>query len=457
MNDGDFRGSVRRTIDTKDRARANHHIRVAHLLRKYDPREWGGTETAVRELLTGLRANGAESVVYAPHLESEIEPDRDLLHKDGFDVHRFRAFLPILGSNETDRKRLVALGGNIMSFDAPLQLLRDSSLDLIHTHALNRLGGIGRFIARRRGIPFVVTIHGGYLDMPQTAAEKLAEPLREGFDYGKCFGWLLRSRHVVEDADAVITINPREAELLRAAFPTLRVEQIPHGVPSARYAQDQRQAAESCWPTIRGKTILLLVARIDRLKNQGFLVDMLPEIKRRLPNAVLVLAGPVTDTEHERYVRSRVNELGLENSVLLTGALAPEDPRLIGLYQCAHLFVLPSLTEPFGLVMLEAWAAGCPVIASATSGAKQLIRKGENGHMFQPDDAHSFFEALGNVVENELHRKTLGEAGQRMVRTEFDSVVVARRVRNLYADLCATRKNKPVASTFADITMQGGF
>jgi glycosyltransferase involved in cell wall biosynthesis len=282
----------------------------------------------------------------------------------------------------------------------------------------------------------VATIHGGYLDLPQASADQLAAPSRGGIDYGKFFGWLLRSRHVIEDADAVITVNPREAELLRAAFPALRVELMPHGVSLTRYAQDHRDAAVQFLPSIQGRTPLLLVGRIDGVKNQAFLVNQMPEIQRRIPNAILVLVGPVTDAEYDRYVRSRIRDLGLENSVFMPGPLAPDDPRLIGLYQCAHLFVLPSLAEPFGLVMLEAWASGCPVIASATSGAKQLVREGENGFLFQHGDEPSFFHALGRAFESEECRKALGNAGRNMVRAQFDTLALVRHVRNLYADLC---------------------
>ena len=155
-------------------------MRVAHVLRKYDPREWGGTETAVRELLGGLRANNIDSVVYAPHIEGFVDRDQDMLQIDGFDVRRFHAFVPVIGASAADRKCLEAIGGNIVSLDAPFRLLREPALDVIHTHALNRLGGIARFVARRRRIPFVVTIHGGYLDLPMAAAQKPAAPAKRG-------------------------------------------------------------------------------------------------------------------------------------------------------------------------------------------------------------------------------------------------------------------------------------
>lgn len=419
-------------------------IRVAHVLRKYDPCEWAGTETAVHDLLTGLREHQVQSVVYAPNLpNTEMDlPNTmpDPLIQSGFTVRRFRSLLPILGAHDRDRKRLMAMGGNIISFDAPWKLLREPALDVIHSHALNRIGGAARLIARRRNIPFVVTIHGGYLDLPKDTADKLAAPARRSVDYGRAFGWLVRSRRVVEDADAVITINPREAELLRAKFPRLRVELIPHGIPARRYAEDHRDSAMTEFPFLQGQTILLFVGRIDAVKNQGFVIEQMHRIRKLVPNAILVLAGPVTDTAYEQHLRALIRARGLDHCVFITGALAPGDPRLVGLYQCAHLFILPSLAEPFGLVMLEAWASGCPVVAGATSGAKQLVRPGENGYLFDVDDVNTFFDALRRAFASEEHRKALGEAGRRRVHSVFDTNIVAQRVHDLYAELCAHRR-----------------
>ena len=94
-------------MKTNDSANKRGTMRVAQVLRKYDPREWGGTETALRELLRGLRENDTESVVFAPNPEKPVERDKDVLRNDGFDVQRFRALVPTLSI----RKDSWRLGG----------------------------------------------------------------------------------------------------------------------------------------------------------------------------------------------------------------------------------------------------------------------------------------------------------------------------------------------------------
>jgi glycosyltransferase involved in cell wall biosynthesis len=188
-------------------------MRVAHILRKYNPAEWGGTETAVKRLLDGLRTHHTEVVVYCPECPGVWR--RDPLMEAGHQVERFRAFVPVAGISLQQKEQLIAVGGNLMSFDLLWKLHRAPGLSVIHTHALNRLGGIAATVARRRRIPLVVTIHGGVLDLPAVVQQKLMEPLRGGVEWGKIFGWLLRSRRVLEQAQAIITCNRREAALLK--------------------------------------------------------------------------------------------------------------------------------------------------------------------------------------------------------------------------------------------------
>jgi glycosyltransferase involved in cell wall biosynthesis len=212
-----------------------------------------------------------------------------------------------------------------------------------------------------RRLPFVITIHGGVLDLPLALKESFARGPQVGWEWGKVFGAILRSRKLLADADAILTCNTREAELLQKKYPHQRIQVQPHGVDTAKFAVDCRAAARQAWPAICGKQVLLDVARIHSVKNQAWLVEQLPEILRRNPDAILVLAGACTDQPYGDALLNRIRELGLEQKVILTGGLAPDDPRLLGLYQSAAVVILSSLSETFGLVLLEGRARDGPI------------------------------------------------------------------------------------------------
>jgi len=290
-------------------------------------------------------------------------------------------------------------------------------------------------VAKRRKLPFVVTIHGGYLDLPETLRRQMDDPSYGGVEWGKAFGALFNSRRVVPDADAILTCNEREAALLREKFPGKRIRVQPHSVPVKIFEQDHRAAARAAFPQLEGKRLILLVGRVDPVKNQHWVVERVPAILMKHPDVVVVLAGACTDAEYGRALELSVCELGLQEKVLMPGGFSPGDPRLIGLMQQAAVVILPSISETFGLVILEAWAAGAPVISSRTSGASALMQHGENGWLFNLENPQEFHEALDQVLGNQKSAAVAAAKGRELARCTYDTAVLAGHVRALYEEL----------------------
>jgi len=407
-------------------------MQTVHLLRKYDPAQWGGTETAVQRLFAGLREHGAESVVYCPSMKRIAE--KDPLAAAGHRIERFKSFVPIVGISPQRKRQIISVGGNLMSLDLLPRLLREKDTAIIHTHALGRIGGIGRVAARLRHIPLVVTIHGGVLDLPAEMKKDFNRPVG-GWEWGKIFGLFLQSRRLLVDADAIIACNENEARLLREKHPGKRVVVQPHGVPLDVYQDDRREQALEAFPQIRGKQVLLVLGRIDPVKNQGWLIDQAPRIFQKFPNAMIVLAGACTDEAYGEKLRIRIDCLGLQQRVLLTGGLPPNDPRLIGLLQAANVLVLPSKSETFGLVVLEAWATGTMVLSTRTSGACTLVHHGENGWLFDLDKPETFHQPLAQALSNsDTARRVLRRGGDE-VHTRYNIKALAGRMKALYDEL----------------------
>lgn len=411
-------------------------MRTVHLLRKLDDKEWGGTETAIVRLFEGLKENGVESVAYCPRLEHRAGADTI---GPGCRVKRFRAFIPVFGLSRERRRQLTAVGGNLMSFDLMPSLWRERDAQIIHTHVLGRLGGLARVVARRRRIPFVVSIHGGAMDLPEKMRQSIQAARKEGWEWGRPLGWILGSRELFRDADAIIACNETEATLLRKSYPDKRVVVQPHGIPLNVYQKDQRQAALEAFPQIQGRQMLLCLGRIDPIKNQAWLIDQMPEICRKHSKALLVLTGPCTNEPYGQAVDKKIAELGLKDRVLQTGALPPNDPRLIGLLQESSAVVLPSVSETFGLIILEAWVAGAAVLSSRASGPAALIRQGENGWLFSLDQPDCFHQALDRTLEDPALAKKLARAGAK-ASAEFGLGAMASRLKSLYEELIQEKR-----------------
>jgi starch synthase len=410
---------------------AKASCRVAHLLRKCNPAEWGGSEAAIERLCQGLQQHGVESIVYCPRLDYDL-PGEPWEHIAS--VRRFRAVIPVWGLRSEDRRQMIRVGGNLMSFQLVGQLWREPDLKLIHTHALGRVGGIGMTIARMRRLPFVVTIHGGVMDLPFGVTGRPDAPGKYGLEWGKIFGLIFKSRRILEEADAIVTCNPTEAELLRAELPSRRIVVQPHGIPLALYGVNQREAALKAFPQLEGRQTFLCAGRLDPIKNPSWLIEQWPEVLRRHRKALLVLAGPCTDPAYGAELERRIHELGLAKHVVLTGGLPPADPRLVGLFQWARALVLASRSETFGLVIIEAWAAGTPVVASRTSGACALIQSQRHGWLFDLEKPNEFHRAMDDVLlRPELVGRTVATNHETVL--EHDQMAVAGRMKRLYDEL----------------------
>jgi alpha-maltose-1-phosphate synthase len=424
-------------------------MRIAHLLRKYNPAEWGGTETVIHQLFDGLRHHSVESIVYCPRLSPNGSngahaPNghniRDPLADAGCLVNRFNACVPVWGISEEKRRQLISVGGNLLSFDLLRQLWSAREFSVIHSHTLGRVAGVGLTIARQKKIPFVVTIHGGLYDLPAPMSRSFNAPQREGWEWGKPFGLLLRARRVLDYADAVLTCNAREAELVRERHPGRIVMVQPHGVRAELYETDYRLIAHQAFPAIRGRDVLLSLGRIDPVKNQAWLVGQMSAVLQRHPKALLVLAGACTDEAYGIALEKKIAELGLRDRVLLTGKLPPSDPRLIGLMQEARVAILQSISETFGLVILEAWAAGTPAISSRTSGASALIAHGKTGWLFDLEQPAEFHAALDTTLTQPEHVRPVVAAARERVVADFDTRALSGKLRDLYHELHDRRR-----------------
>jgi glycosyltransferase involved in cell wall biosynthesis len=246
---------------------------------------------------------------------------------------------------------------------------------------------------------------------------------------------MLRARRLMDQADAIITLNPREAALIRKRHPGRRVVVEPHGVPTELFAAESRPAAMQAFPELRGRSVLLVLGRIDPIKNQEWLIAEAAELARRHPEAVLVFVGASTNREYSNAIESRIVRDGLHGRVLMAGCLPFGDPRLIGLLQEARAVILPSRSETFGLVIVEAWAAGTPVISSRTSGAVALVEDGVNGILFDLERPETFHSAVDLVLSKPEKAAQWGLAGRAKVIAEFDTSVRADRLKRLYEEL----------------------
>ncbi len=415
-------------------------MKIIQVPRRFVASEWGGTETTILQTSRALQRAGHEAAIFTSLALSDQR--RETIQ--GVPVRRFPYTYPFLGLSAQDKRDMDKKGGNLLSLSLLLGLLREPGVDVLHAHTGKRVGGVVRTAARLRGIPYVVTLHGGFFEVPKGEMDQMLAPIQNRPEWGRIFGAFLGARRVLEDAAAVVCVGGDEYMAARAKLPGQRVELIPNGVDCEAFAQGDAAGFRAAHGLATDRRIVLCVSRIDYQKNQIGLVDALAQVATQVPTVHLVLLGPVTVAGYHERLLNRVRELGLTDRVTLIPGLRPDDPMLPAAYHAAEVFCLPSLHEPFGIVILEAWAAGRPVVASRVGGIPSFTQDGEDVIQAQPGDTADLAARLIQVMGDPRFAGRLAAAGQAKARRDYAWSAIAARLVDIYRELPRARRSRRI-------------
>ena len=439
-------------------------MRIAHVLRRLSFDDWGGTEQVVWNIAKAQKAAGHEVRIFAT--TALCCNKRAVV--DEIEILRFKPIYPWWPMpkrlvDELDRK-----GGN--PFVPGLgKALREWKPDVIHCHAMARIAELCLRVADQESgvssrnrplrvgatlgeatepsgasaegsgvsaqesggrIKCVVSLHGGGVNVPVVEAKSLKAPTRGRLPWGKAIdivmGW---TRRVPEDFDGIVCVG--EDEYLKYKEKHPHVMFLPNGVDCALFATTQ---PPNCPTTqLPNHLTILCVARIDRQKNQMMIVEALA----KHPEMTARFVGPVTQQDYRAELERRAVELGVADRVAFVGALKPGSRELIGEYAKADVFVLPSRHEPFGIVVLEAWAAGLPVVASDVGGLGELCAAHPDAALvFKCGDDVGFGRAL-DEMSSRIARgeaKKMSDEGLKAAR-QYDWSNLSSRLVGFYGEL----------------------
>lgn len=415
-------------------ARGKHGEMPLHVIqvpRRFVASDWGGTETVILETSRALEKRGYTSEIYTT--TAMCDTRKETLH--GINVQRHTYSYPFVGLDEQARHEMDRKGGNLLSFSLLRSLITAPGVDILHAHSGKRLGGIVRTAARLRKIPYVITLHGGVYDVPADETRQMLKPLQGTFEWGRAVGAMLGARRVLEDADAIICVGQNEQSQVQRRFPSKYVEWLPNGVDANAFAHGNRSAFRTKHGIPQSSKLVLCVSRIDYQKNQLALLEMMSALQANHPDAYLVLIGPVTIASYRKKIDDEIGKRGLRHSVTILPGLPAGSQELVDAYHAADVFCLPSLHEPFGIVVLEAWAAGLPVVASAVGGIPAFTEHNNDILHTNPTDPSTLIAAVDAVLTNDELAGKLAENGRNKAIRQFDWAQISERLSSIYHDI----------------------
>lgn len=412
-------------------------LHTIHIPRRFVLDAWGGTETVVLETCRRLPTLGIESKIFCPAALSE--PGSDSIND--VPIQRFPYFYPYIGLSSASASALDLKGGNLFSFSLYRKLLKEPKLDLIHLHTAKRLGGIGRFIAKKRNIPYILTIHGGMIDVPAEEAATWTAPTAKTIEWGKLLGMIVGSRSVLEDAGAIICVDQSESERMKKLYPNKRVEFVPNGVDPTPYEKGDGDRFRKEHNIGLDQKIILNISRIDPQKNQLLAVDVLDQTRRAGENAKLVLIGPITNIDYHAKLEAKIKEKNLAEHILIIPGLPPGSQTLYDAYKAANIFLLSSNHEPFGIVILEAWAAGAPVVAASVGGVPNFTTHEKDILRFERGNAEEATKHVLTLLKNPDLGKNLTQAAAKLVQKKYHWDTITQQLNDLYKEVIAAHKS----------------
>ena len=405
--------------------------RILHVPRRFVADEWGGTETVILEIARHQQRLGARPEIMTSMALSKCRAESIA----GVPVTRFGYTYPFLGLSRADCAMMDKKGGNLLSLSLFRSLLCRSEVRLYHAHALKRLGGEVRTAARLRKKPFVVSIHGGVFDVPTAERDQMLKPIANKPEWGKVFGALFGSRRILNDADQVICVGESEMILAKKHLDHDRITYLPNGVDHAKFARGNRGAFREKHGIPAKAFLALNISRIDPQKNQILLLEAFLRFSKKQPESFLVMIGPETQPDYAVRIREFIATHNLQSKVRLLPGMLNDSFDLVNAYAASDVFVLPSRHEPFGIVVLEAWSARCPVIVNHVGGLKTLVTHERTGLFINPEregTADELAAQMQLLASNAPLRDQLGCAGSVESLRNYDWNQIASRLEQLY-------------------------
>ncbi len=387
-------------------------FRVAMFTNNYLP-FIGGVPISIDRLRRGLEDEGDRVLVVAPRYPDQAYHDPGTV--------RVPALLRF-GSGEFRMANL---------FLARIRRqVRAFRPDLIHVHHPFWLGSLGVWVARRLRIPAIYTYH--------TRLEHYAH-------YVPLPGLLFRNlishvlvRRFANRCDGIIVPTYSTEEYLRMIGVKSHIFIQPTGIEYERFSQVDEAAIVALKEKlgIGNETVFISVSRLAREKNIDFMIDSLHLLRQRSdhPFRLLILGqGP-----DRRRLQSRINELGLDTRITLVGAVSPDEMAIW--YRLSDIFLFASKSETQGMVILEAMAAGLPVVAVRSSGIDDAVRQGHNGYK-TPERPSLWIERVQKLLDNPELRQQLSGNALAFAR-DFSVRQCARNTREIYATILADHSTR---------------
>ncbi len=397
-------------------------MRVLHIIPSLAARD-GGPTKAVVEMCRELVRRGHQAAIYTTNLDGAGELDVPLevpVNVMGAQVRYFS-----VGASKYYKisSRLAAA----LRSEIP-------NCSVVHIHSLYQFPStIAAHYCRRFRVPYLIQPHG-VLDPFMYRHHRLRKWLYE----------ILIERRNLKGAAAVHFTTRDEMALARSHGLIFRSAVVPLGVGLEQDGTADGALLRRAFPETFGKRLILFFGRLNFKKGLDILAHAFGEVGRRCDDVHLVIGGPDNDG-YSREVKDWLRGEGVLAKTTFAGMLLGE--LKAATLAAADLFVLPSYTENFGIAVVEAMAAGLPVVISNKVNIWREVEEAGAGLVVNPE-AHEVAGAILKLLEEPTLGKKMGERGRRLARESFSWDAAGDQLVALYTRIISGQPHAGAAAPF---------
>lgn len=390
-------------------------MRILHIIPNYPPGVFArGVTGPMYALNKELVKMGVEVTVYTTNLDGKKilnVPLNQEVVLDGVKVYYF----PITYKSWYYSAALHgALIHNLKNFD----LIHISSVFL-------SVSTLGAYYAKKFNKPYIISPHGSLMQEP-LQYHALKKEIQVN---------LIEKRNLAGAVAIHFTTEKESEEYMAADFPIKKAFVVPYCFDIEEFEKDDMSHGifRKRFNIGQNKKIVLFLSRISWKKGLDTLIPAFAEVLKKEPEAILVIAGPDDENYKKEVILQIENcKLKIGRDVIFTGILLGEDR--ISAYRNADVFILPSYSENFGMVIVEALAFCLPVVITKGIGISKKIKKAGAGFMVEKE-INQVAEAVLRILNNPDLAKKMGEQGRELVKREFSCDKIAERFIEEYQEV----------------------
>lgn len=368
----------------------------------------GGTEVAIHEISRRLLQRGHDVTILTPKYP-EFKSSKTCEKMDSVKVYRFPISSCMYNISALTRYTDIQL----RAFRKMIELDRNENFDIFHQFHLFALGGAVVLAKKFLGKPLTTTLAGWDTYDPIRSVPNFLHPYLA---------------QVMNESDAVISPSQELVKHAKEQGCKKDIKVVPHGVDVTRVNPhiDGSMAREKLG--IKDDEIMVLsIQRLVKKKGVNYLIDAVFDVVKKSPDVKFVIVG---DGPERESIMKLARKLKVSNNIALTGFIPSKD--LARYYSACDIFILPSLYEQFGLVLVEAMACGKPVISTKVGAIPEVVDDGKTGLLVEPKNPRQLAGAIIKLANDKDLRRKMGRDGRRRAKTKYDWDTVVEEYLEIY-------------------------